>query len=157
MRCNVRFLKKRKVEADEEVAKPQLTSLIDVMTLLLVFLMQSFSAKSSEVKVSSNIELAESRIKNKAAQDLRVEIRKNQVFVMGKALKDVSEIRSQSEKLIVEVERVLRKIKSENPLEEKIQIQCDKSIEFSVIKKVLYSSATAGFKDYSLLVVEQKS
>lgn len=149
----MKLFKKRRKESQGDVAKPQLTSLIDVMTLLLVFLMQSFSADSSEITVSSKIELAKSSVKGKAKKAIKVEIRKERVFVMGEALIRVSDIKSQPEKLITEVERALRKLKLESPQEEKVQIQCDKTIEFAVIKKVLYSSAVAGFKDYSLLVV----
>jgi biopolymer transport protein ExbD len=42
------------------IIKPQLTSLIDVMTILLVFLLKSFSVEGNLISVSTDMNLAES-------------------------------------------------------------------------------------------------
>jgi biopolymer transport protein ExbD len=153
----MKLSKRRAKDQSQDVAKPQLTSLIDVMTLLLVFLMQSFSAKATDIQMSSQIELARSLANKKAESMLTLEITPSRVYLLGESYAETQSIKEQNENLIAQLEGALTSWKKENPLQSKIMIECDKSVDFSVIKKVLFTSSKAGFKDYSLLVVEQKS
>ena len=36
----------------------------------------------------------------------------------------------------------------------RIIIQCDKELEFNIVKRVMYTCSKAGFTDFSVLVIE---
>jgi hypothetical protein len=38
----------------------------------------------------------------------------------------------------------------------KVLIQCDREIEFSIVKKVMFSCSKAGFSDFSVLVIQEE-
>lgn len=39
--------------------------------------------------------------------------------------------------------------------EKKIILQCDRGLEFNIVKRIMYTCSKAGFTDFSVLVIEE--
>ena len=82
----------RKSQQQQKTAMPPLTSLVDMMTILLVFLLQSFSAEGQLVTPSKDLELAESTSKKSQKPSLMIEVTHNSVLVDGRVIGSLSKV-----------------------------------------------------------------
>ena len=140
------------------VMKPQLTSLIDVMTILLVFLLKSFSTEGALISVSPDMNLAESTSKESPSQTLNVEITAEDIMVDGKTIVSIRQIEAMDSMFIEDIYNTLLavKIRGKHTSEAgQIMIQCDRGVDFKILKKVMYTCGKAKLSDFSLLVTEK--
>jgi biopolymer transport protein ExbD len=136
-----------------DATKPQLTSLVDVLTVLLIFLIHSFSAEASDVSPEKLLSLPESSSKKTARDMASVEITPRDIQVNGMhvaTLKSVKDLGSE-----LEIDMLYKELAKTTMSGDKkeVMIQADKSIEFSVIKKVMYTCSKAGASEYTVLVI----
>ena len=140
------------------VMKPQLTSLIDVMTILLVFLLKSFSTDGALITVSPEMDLAESISKTSPNLSLNVEITAENILVDGIVVVSIDQIESADSMFIEGIYNSLVAVKSkQHPNIEfgQIMIQCDRGIDFKILKKVMFTCGKAKLQNFSLLVTEK--
>ncbi|MFH1761382.1 MAG: biopolymer transporter ExbD, partial [bacterium] len=104
--------RKSQISGQPEVPKLQLTSLIDVMTILLVFLLKSFSSEGEIVTVSEGLLLPESSAKQKPRLALVIAISRNELIVEDKQICTLVEIEKQTEMIIPGLEDYLVRRKS---------------------------------------------
>ncbi len=141
-----------------DIIKPQMTSLIDILTLLLVFLIQSFNAEGTLVTPSSDLELPLSSSKKQPSPSMMIEITRDAVVAEGKQLAADASFASSADLLVPNVYSWLGQQKSRvgaSAEPRQIIIQCDKEIEFNIVKRVMYTCSKAGFTDFSVLVIEE--
>jgi biopolymer transport protein ExbD len=139
--------------------RPQLTSLVDVMTILLVFLIKSFSVEGNIVTPSPDLELPWSSSEKPARPVCTIEVTKNDILSEGSHLISLDSLR-QSDSLMVPVLydwMTLQKAKCVDTTKAlEVLIQSDKEIPFAVIKKVMYSCSKAGVAEFSVLVLQEE-
>lgn len=139
--------------------RPQLTSLIDVMTILLVFLIKSFSVEGNIITPSQDLELPVSSSKKPPRLITTLEITQNAVMSDGEILAKHGDFQSNDSLLIPLLHKwmVLQKAQIDDTTKAKeILIQSDRNVEFNIIKRVMYTCSKAGFSDYSILVLEEE-
>ncbi len=141
---------------EESIFKPQLTSLIDVMTILLVFLIKSFSVSGNLVTPSNDLVLPTSVSKTNAKDVPSIEISSKNILNDGKLVVGIDEVMQRDSMMIIELKKVLVDLKLQDTTQRKIMIQCDKNIKFDLIKRVMFTSSRSGFSDYSVLVVGEE-
>jgi biopolymer transport protein TolR len=139
--------------------RPQLTSLIDVMTFLLVFLIKSFSVEGDIITPAENLVLPNSISQKPPRPSTSIEITKNTVCAEGKILSALTAIVKSDSMLIPGVfrwasGRTTQRAASEPG--EPILIQADREIEYAVLKKVMYSCSKAGCTNFSILAVQSE-
>jgi biopolymer transport protein ExbD len=140
------------------VMKPQLTSLIDVMTILLVFLLKSFSTDGNLISVSRDIDLAESSSKKAPEPALNIEITGEQVNVDGYAVVSLEKVAETDSMLIGELREKLVEAAGSVRMagnRGRIIIQCDRAVDFKVLKKIMYTCGKSDLSHFSLLVQEK--
>lgn len=135
--------------------KPQLTSLVDVLTVLLIFLIRSFSAEGSQVNPAADINLPVSSVKELPRDMASVEITQESLQVNGMHVASIRRIVDMDSLTIDELSEKLTRdsLLSKN---REIMIQADRKTEFEVIKKVMYTCSKAGASDYTVLVVNEE-
>jgi biopolymer transport protein ExbD len=139
-----------------DLIRPQMTSLIDILTLLLVFLIQSFNAEGELVTPSSDLKLPLSSSREKPVPSLMIEITQKAVVSEGKIIAQNSSFKNSESLLIQNIYSWLNSKKNLlSDKQKKIIIQCDRDIEFNIVKKVLYTCSKAGFTNFSVLVIEE--
>jgi len=155
--------RKRRTRGDATV-KLNITSMIDMFTLMVVFLIQNYSAQGQLVTPAEGLHLPKSTVEKNADVALNVQITKNTIMVEDKIVLDAKEyeaLLSQKEFLIGSLHTVLRKYSSEarksaqmfsNDFSGKISIQGDVDIPYNVLTRVMYTCGQAGYPNMNLVV-----
>lgn len=139
---------------------PPLTSLVDMMTILLVFLLQSFSAEGSLFTPTEDLKIPESAARKKAPVALIVEVSRKDVLVDGRFVVSVDEVAKNDSLVVKPLHDWLLGVaafsgRAKNGRE--VVIQCDRNTDFRILKKVMATCARASWSDFSLLVLEKGS
>lgn len=153
------FLKNRFEGTQEAVFKPQLTSLVDVMTILLVFLIKSFSAEGNLVTQSQDLVLPVSSSEKAAQPRSSIEITRSAIISEGHTIIALEELVQNDSMIIVPLHDWMKAVRSRNQnsnTASSLLIQCDREVEFAVVKKVMFSCSMAGFTDFSVLVIQEE-
>ncbi len=140
------------------VAKPQLTSLIDVLTILLVFLLKSFSVEGELVTISPDLRLPESTSRETPVPTVSVEIATHSINVDGAPVASTSGLVGADSLMIralydhlLDLSRITDTVGEPH----EVTIHCDKAMDFGVIKRVMYTCSQADYADFSLLVLQE--
>jgi biopolymer transport protein ExbD len=139
--------------------RPQLTSLVDIMVILLFFLIQSFSVEGNLVTPSTDLELPLSDASKSPQPFCNLNITQTQVLVDDEVIVTNQKIASSEDFLIPELFKMMKAqaVKNKDPLSKgKLLIQADKEIPFAIVKKVMYTCSKAGFDDFKVLVVQEE-
>lgn len=141
-----------------DLIRPQMTSLIDILTLLLVFLIQSFNAEGNLITPSADLQLPLSASQVSPKPVLSLEITNTHVIGDGKKLAAITSFASSDSLLINSVYAWLahKKTVSKTAVQKQpVIIQCDRAVPFNIVKRVMYTCSKAGFSEFSVLVVEE--
>lgn len=146
----------------------RLTSLIDVFTILLCFLIRNFSVTPEVTLMAKNLQLPLSTAAQVPEISTIVSATQQSVLMDGEFVDTIQNIDSKKEmlntklheKLIQEKEKFLL-IARRNPdnikFQGKIIIQADRRIPYRIIKKILYTCGQAEFGRISLQVLNKET
>ena len=135
--------------------RPQLTSLIDVMTILLVFLIQNFSVEGQLITPSKDVVLAKSTSTQKPEQNSSVVLSATNLIVNGDSIETTQKIEFQDSLFVPQLADRLKQLKEKNS-SSSIILEVDKTLPFSVVKKVVYTCNRVDYKDFSVLLYGEK-
>ncbi|HEX3020689.1 MAG TPA: biopolymer transporter ExbD [Chitinispirillaceae bacterium] len=152
------ILKSRFDSAIETTFRPQLTSLVDVMTILLVFLIKSFSEDGNIITPSEDLVLPVSSSEKKTQTQSSIEITRSAIISEGHTIITMDKLINSDSLLIIPLFDWLKAVRSRNQSTraQSLLIQCDREVEFSIVKKVMFSCSKAGFVDFSVLVIQEE-
>ena len=139
--------------------RPQLTSLVDVMTILLVFLIKSFSVEGNIITPSEDLLLPVSSSEKPPHPRTSLEITRTALLTDGQKLESVAAIAASDSLLIPPLLAwmKLQRSKVNDSLKvPEVMIQCDREVEFAIVKKVMFTCSKAGFVNYSVLVLQEE-
>ncbi len=138
------------------VFRPQLTSLVDVMTILLVFLIKSFSVENNVFTPPSDIDLPLSTSVKPPQPRCALNITPKAILAEGKTIIALESLEDDS--LMIEPLFVFLREKREICTVDSsasLLIQSDKDVQFFVLKKVMYTCSKAGIENFSVLVIRE--
>ena len=157
--------RRRKSGEEAVVARLQLTSLIDIFTVLLLFLLKSLVVGGSVVTPFPGIDLPPSTASGSFKESPVLVVTKDQVVVDGAAACATSEVADSPRLKIDAVEAALAELRAHSDrlaaksttrkFEGKLIVQADESIPFHVLQKIMYTSQTVGFYDITLAVIQK--
>lgn len=139
--------------------RPQLTSLIDVMTFLLVFLIKSFSVQGDVVTPSADLELPVSRSNTTPKSITSIEVTKKSVVADGRVISPLGATDRSDPLLMPDLYKWMKLLGSraaDTASARQVMIKADREIEFSVLKRVMYSCSKAGFIDFTILAIRKE-
>lgn len=139
--------------------RPQLTSLVDVMTILLVFLIKSFSVEGNLITPSPDLQLPVSTSKTPPKPTCTIEVTKEEIISEGNSITTIESIEKQDSLIIPLLYKWMniQKAKcSDTTKINEVLIQSDREVEFNIIKRVMFTCSKAGFTDFSVLVMEEE-
>jgi len=150
-----------------KVCRLQLTSLVDMFTMILVFLLKSFSAEGEIVTLSKGLILPESSAKKKPELALRISLTQRYVLVEGKAVLEISDMMRRDEIIIPEIQNLLEeRRKSTEKIAENstsvtfkgdVLIEADRKTRFKVLQRIMYTCGQSGFSNFALLVLSKET
>jgi biopolymer transport protein ExbD len=157
----------RKSRGGSEV-KLNITSMMDMFTIILVFLLKNFSTQGQMVTPAAGLMLPTSNVEKAAVEALNIKISKNTIVVENTPVtdeKEFSAILKQQEFLIPELHKVLVQYEKEarksaevfgKEFKGEITIHGDVSTPYKVITRVMYTCGQAGFPVMNLLVYKRE-
>lgn len=146
-----------------------LTSLLDMFTIILIFLIVSYDAEEMDFNLDTQLQLPESAASNAFKPAANVSIsnkgvkveglsvtrfvdgRPDGAFVVAKQIPDVVEA-LQKVRLVFEAEAAERGEAVEEAI---VMLQADKDLEYSTLYLVMRSARLAGFGKYRLAVMKK--
>jgi biopolymer transport protein ExbD len=162
------LFKKRPLQSDE--MSLQITSMADIFTILLVFLLKSYATSAMNVSPSAGLTLPSANASEASFEALKVEISADSVNVEGKPVVmlkgfqfDTEDLQSNgSSKTLVSAlekerqrELLIAKANTDVQVDPKILVISDQKAPYSTIKSVLASAALNGYTDFKLAVVKE--
>jgi biopolymer transport protein ExbD len=155
---------KRKLRRKKEPVDVDITSLLDILTILLVFLLKSYNASDLTLEVAEKITLPDSRSRElgnhsvivQVGEDRSVWINNTKIGVIGSGEKiDVlyGELLKYKETEKAEfAKRIPAQTGTPETENKKINIVMDQSIPYDVLRRVMHTSALAGYPEFKFIV-----
>lgn len=149
-----RFSRKRETqEIDIDI-----TSLLDILTILLVFLLKSYNASDLKLDLTKNLEIADSNSRYMTRFAPVVQVNKEaKVFVNNK---EIGRLPASGE--MFELTTVLKAEKSKTEANNKIKKQqynaelvnlvFDRDMDYGIVQRVMHDSALAGYSQFKFIV-----
>ncbi len=167
--------RKRRPRANEDVAL-QITSMADVFTILLVFLIKSFSVSSVSVSIGKDTQLPVANGGQEQVEALRVEIHSGAVLLEGEPVIGLNQFvpteagSISSDGTIPELVNQMQKQRKRQQIlaaagnevsakaekDSKLLVMADKRVPYRLLKQVLASASVQDFTDFKLVVVQQE-
>jgi biopolymer transport protein ExbD len=148
--------------------KLNITSMIDMFTLMVVFLIQNYSAQGQLVTPAQGLRLPKSTVEKMAKEALSVKISQNNIMVEDALVIDppaYASLLSQKDFMIPPLYTVLNKYSTEarksaemfkTEFSGKISIQGDIEIPYNVLTRVMYTCGQAGYPNMNLVVYRKQ-
>tara|TARA_X000000950_G_C13658832_1_gene554976 strand:+ start:261 stop:773 length:513 start_codon:yes stop_codon:yes gene_type:complete len=163
-----RQIRKRIRRRKHEALDLDITSFLDILVILLVFLLKSYNSSGVIFNIPKGIKLPVSETKLQNTPGVIVQISPQKIWVDDKIILDVSKsgnrlIYDRGGSRIIPLYNELTKKRSLYKQVEKtakgakkfsgiVNLVVDKSIKYSYVKKVLSTSADAGYQKYKFVV-----
>lgn len=141
-----------------------LTSLMDVFTILVFFLLSNSSA-SEVVTAPKEIKLPDSIVEAKPRETVVIMVTPEAVLIQGDAIIGTSELLNPGNdqipaimKRLDDLQRNIIGINTRTAVDSKeVTILADRTIPFSVLKKIMSSCTLSGYGKISLAVIQKAS
>jgi biopolymer transport protein ExbD len=151
-------------------AKLNITSLLDVFTIMLLFLLVNFAPKEDDVKLHPGVKLPVSNAEIAAYNGIDVVLTGRTLLIENKPVAKLVKGRFPASVMdgdtIKPYYKALKKIKRKNDLAKKgrkrkgiskkdiILFQANKNTHFKVIDKIMMTTAQAGFMNFKFAVLK---
>jgi len=142
----------------------RLTAMIDMFTILLIFLLKSFSVEGEIMSVAKDLRLPESTAQTPPKAAPILVVTNEWIILDGTPVEKVVTVLNQQDNIINPLKKRLQQIRAfaeslaqldaNMGFKGNIAIQGDKEIPFGLLKKIMFTCGQVGFNDM-LLVVNQ--
>ena len=147
-----------------KVTKMNLTSLMDVFTILVFFLLVN-SGSVEVMEAPKDVKLPESHIEAKPRETVVIFISPEEVLVQGEKVAEVGEVleggEGSYESITARLAELQDSIVGPNTMavaaSQEVTILADKSVPFIVIRRIMSLCTGEGFEDVSLAVIQKGS
>ena len=146
------------------VPKMNLTSLMDVFTILVFFLLVN-SGSVEVVEAPKDVVLPESVVQSKPKETVVISVSPDEVLVQGRLAGTVEEILGGDEGTIQNLRAHLAELK-ENVIgtstatvaaSQEVTILADRSVPFIVVKDIMSTCTAEGYENVSLAVIQKNA
>jgi biopolymer transport protein ExbD len=148
---------RRKAKAELDI---DITSLLDILTILLVFLLKSYNASDLKLDLQKGVEIADSKSREMTRYAPVVQVNKEaKVFLNNK---EIGRLPASGE--MASLTAALKKTKSGIETDNKkklanqqtntdlINLVFDKEVDYEVVQRVMHDSALAGYSQFKFIV-----
>jgi len=145
-----------------KISKMNLTSLMDVFTILVFFLLVN-SATTEVLETPKRITLPDSTVEAKPRETVVIFVSATEVTVQGEAVVRVADIQSMEgeniEPIGLRLAALSESVIGTNTMRvaesQEVTILADKSVPFNVVKKVMSTCTAEGYSRISLAVIQK--
>ncbi len=145
-----------------KITKMNLTSLMDVFTILVFFLLVN-SGSVELVEAPKNVKLPESRVETKPRETVVIFVSPEDVLVQGEAVARVADIfegkPGTTDPIISRLAELRDNIVGQSTMavadSQEVTILADKQVPFLVIRKIMTTCTDEGYENVSLAVIQK--
>ena len=145
-----------------KITKMNLTSLMDVFTILVFFLLVN-SGSVELLEAPKDVKLPESREESKPRETVVISVSPESVIVQGVAVADVAQILDGEagaldplgDRLAQLKDNIIGTSTTAVAESQEVTILADKSVPFIVVRKVMSACTGEGYENVSLAVIEK--
>lgn len=142
--------------------KMNLTSLMDVFTILVFFLLVN-SGSADTLETPKEVQLPESKVESKPRETVVIFVGKEQVVVQGEPVALVADILESKgeniEPIMAQLAMIKENIIGTSTLQvsesQEVTILADRSVPFSVVKQIMSTCTSQGYGRISLAVIQK--
>jgi biopolymer transport protein ExbD len=147
-----------------KIAKMNLTSLMDVFTILVFFLLVN-SGSVEVVEAPKDVKLPESQVQTKPRETVVISVSPEEVLVQGRMAGTVEDILGGEDLTLNNLRGYLAELK-ENVIgvstatvaeSQEVTILADRSVPFIVVKDIMSTCTAEGFENVSLAVIQKNA
>lgn len=151
-----RFSRKRQVESIDV----DITSLLDILTILLVFLLKSYNASDLKLDLQKNLEIADSQARAMTRFAPVVQVNKEATVFLNN--KEIGRLPASGEMTFLThaLKTEKGKLETANALRtanqkvntELVNLVFDKEMDYGMVQRVMHDSALAGYSQFKFIV-----
>lgn len=147
-----------------------ITSMIDMFTIILIFLLKSYASSAVDIVPTKDVRLPSSTAVEQPVEALKLLVNKNGIYVDDKQVVVLengnlpkSALDSGDDRFIKPLYDALKaqadksqsiaKQNEDIKFDGKLIFQADQSLPYQVLKKVMYTSSYAGYVDFKFAVI----
>lgn len=164
----VRSVRSKKRRTKRELFEIDITSLLDILVILLVFLLKSYNSSGVTINVPKGISLPNSNSESINSAGVMIQASKDMLWVDSKTILDTNNLPKRvydqgGSRIIPLYNELVRKkeeiktLAKQAPQASKFtgvaNLIIDKSLKYSYVKKIMFTCAAAGFKTYKFVVL----
>lgn len=165
-----RSIRNRGRRDKRNVAELDITSLLDILVILLVFLLKSYNASGIVLNVNKDIKLPSSKSQSINNNGVNVMVSKDKIWVDDKVV-----VENRSRRLkegykrtipylyneLVRKKNTIKQIEKTTPNAKKfsgiVNLILDKTLKYNEIRSIMHTCATAGFGKYKFVVLSEEN
>lgn len=142
-----------------------ITSMTDMFTILLVFLLQSYAAGEVNLETVNNLRLPTSVSDKNVIDGAKISVSKDKLYIDKSVLAEIKN--NDVEKAALDendpkfIKPLFEELKKFNQANEKLAktgkviLQADESLPYSVLSKIMYTASMAGFPNLKLVTMSK--
>ena len=143
-----------------EPPRLNLTAMVDVFTVLLLFLLKSYATEGTELATTQNLQLPPSTSRLQQEGFLTVMVTTDAIFVQGKRILENKKALEGPKLMIPELADSLWEysegIHSDYPDKGKITIISDRRITFRLLERIIITASNQGWDNISFVVLQKE-
>jgi biopolymer transport protein ExbD len=162
-------------EAAGEIKELNITAMMDMMTIILVFLLKSYSASSINVNLSADLSVPQSTTAASPQDNVSVTITLAEIAVNDRAVVRISDGRIPAGakgrgeadayfvapiydalKKEVEKQKYIARYNPNAPFSGRVNVIADKRVPYRTLMEVLYTAGQAELGEYKFMVMKQQ-
>ena len=129
-----------------------LVPMLDMMTVVLIFLIVNFSPDKANVKKEDQLILPKAELNMRDVPKIQIEITKNELKVNGTALEGLNPFEATKEAWAI----LKAKLDEISPESQPVLLVADKGTEYIFVDRTVAHLAAAGFSDVYLLTEREE-
>ena len=166
-----RSIRHRKKRSKRSVLELDITSLLDILVIILVFLLKSYNTSGVIFNIPQGISIPQSESKKTSTPGVIIQFSKEKIWVDDELVIEELNARNITDHggrriialfdKLVDKRRTIELVEKNSPNAKKFQgvanLIIDKSVGYNLIKKVLYTAAEAKFIRYKFVVLGEEN
>jgi biopolymer transport protein ExbD len=161
--ANPRVARQARRRRGKDEVKLNITSMMDMFTIILVFLLKSYSAEGQLVTPAQGLEIPNSKTELPGKPSLEIKVSTEEIAVGDKV---VAEVKTEMENKGFAIEPLVETLKHEKEkatllaeslgetFKGELVIQGDKNMPYKLLTKVMYSCGQAGYSKQRFVVYQ---
>lgn len=166
-----RFIRKRDKKSKKEPVDLDITSLLDILVIMLVFLLNSYSTAGFIVDLPRGLTLPYSESTTPSTAGINIHISPTTIWVEDKEIVMLDDLRQQADRTLdhggrrivplfnelvavrEQIEVVSKSAPGAQDFSGMANLVVDESIRYNLIKQIMYTTAEAGFRSFKFVVM----